>query len=264
MPSLNPAKPAQLLTAACLLSLGWGALKCSRSYAFSQSSTVRLAFCTCTPTICKGLHLPPTGAHTRSQLQGCGGEACKALGMPVGAGRGICRQDIPSSSWTVLLTESIKQLLGSMLLWWVPSPSFYARSISQPLRHADHLSSLGGVRKKWTSLATSCTVGKARSLPLYSHFPPWEKSQSKGIPLGTELCHLGGGVTLVKWKFLLTLSVHLFLRVFAPKVCSHRNAQTPTKVLLSMGDWQNLCSGWGVAVENSYSFILLISLPTNS
>lgn len=150
----------------------------------------------------------------KESATGMWGWGMQSVGHACGPGRGNCRQDIPSSAWKVLLTESIKRLIGSTLLWWVPSPSFYARIISQPLRHADHLSSLRGVRNSGPLWQHPAQLGKPGPYSLCSHFPPWEKSQSKGIPPGTELCHLGGGVTLVKWTFLLTLFSASVLEVF--------------------------------------------------
>ena len=61
-----------------------------------------------------------------------------------------------------------------------------------------YLSVLDGARKKWVSLAVSCTAGNTRLFLTSSLIPPWEKSWSEKVSLGTELCNLGGGMIWIK------------------------------------------------------------------
>lgn len=68
--------------------------------------------------------------------------------------------------WTLLI-ESLSQLVGSM-------------SIKCSLRVLSFV------------LAATPQPG--------TQFPPWDKSLAEKLSLGAELCHLGGGLTLVKWN----------------------------------------------------------------
>lgn len=80
------------------------------------------------------------------------------------------------------------------------------------------------MRQKWAFWAGFHKDGKARC-SLYSHFPPWEKSWTKGASLGTELPPVGEGVvTRVKGTNLLTLFRASILRVFCSLGCWNLSA----------------------------------------
>lgn len=104
------------------------------------------------------------------------------------------------SQW--LMMESAAQFVGSMSLCRVPmtllegskSPGCCFPSCFPLPSHATHSSTLSEMRKNWVSLTVPHIAGEAEQSLTYSHSPLWEKSWVK-VSFGTELCHLGEGVT---------------------------------------------------------------------
>lgn len=113
---------------------------------------------------------------------------------------GLCRWGITSSLWAGFLMKFTRQLVESVSLW-CPLKHYLLLSLFLPIPQLDSswLSNLDGMRKKWVTLTVIHTASEARHSLSSSHFPPWDKSQAK-VSDGTELCHLGAGVTQVKWN----------------------------------------------------------------
>lgn len=217
----------RLSTESLLFAFSWrGAPWNVQACVLSSNPAVRLTFCMCTLAVCKGSHLPPMH---REPATGMVGEACRTLGMTMDyLGTSAGKMSPAAHRWLSYL---------SMSLWWVPSSDCYAPSISQPLKHADHLSILGGSGEKGISLETSCTAGEARySITMLSISPmeeilgQWDLSWHWAVPPW-------GRSDIGKVKlFFIPPSMHFLLQ----KLCW--NSQTPTKVFLSVGDCQNQCS----------------------
>lgn len=96
----------------------------------------------------------------------------------------------------------------------VEHPSlFSAPSISQLHSRAVNLSVPGGARKRWASWAESSSAGGLGAYSLYSHFPPSGRSWAEGVPIGTELCCLAGGVRQISWNsaFCPLQSIHSWI-----------------------------------------------------
>lgn len=117
------------------------------------------------------------------------------------------------ASWGDLRVICPQQYIGSLLdevceatgRIYVPLMAFVSPRCCSPshfltLSCTAYLSFLDGSRKKWVSVTVPLTVGKAGPLLTCSHFLLLENSCAKKISLDTELCHLRGGVSQVKWN----------------------------------------------------------------
>lgn len=202
MPSFNPAKPKW-----CRETLKGSSLNCSRLCAFSQSQRVGPTFCSCLWPIYKDLHSLSAGAYLGSQTWEVG-KACRALEWLWASWKGgplvLSLKQLWAASWW----HPQSRLVRSMVLWWLLSPGGCVPSPSQPFSYAHCLSTPGGERKKWVFWAASCLAGEAgHSFTVFS-LSPWEKSQAKGICLGTELWCFGDGVAGIKWNFIFFSSYH--------------------------------------------------------
>ena len=85
--------------------------------------------------------------------------------------------------------DGVCDTVTRMCVPWMPSEGSICCSL--PCCCAAHLRFWDGATKKWESLAVTC---KLRMLGTHSqaHFPPWEGSWAKTVPLSTELCLSGG------------------------------------------------------------------------
>lgn len=123
----------------------------------------------------------------------------------------------PAAAFGQASWQSVKHLIESAYLGWVPSPGCCASSLSQPFSLVDHLSILGRAGKKWASWEASHTTGEAEYSFIWSYFPTWGKLQTNGMSLGSEFCCLGGEVTQIKWTVLIFFNTSV-LRFVAPTV----------------------------------------------
>ena len=116
----------RILKSVCCLSILWSLVVCWTTSLLlprgrsllgppSQASFLRmLSWC--------GLQSPlgpPLGARTRGvgrRVEGCVGEACEALAVPLG----LHRRSVPSGSWPGLPVESLTRLIGSLSSSYVP------------------------------------------------------------------------------------------------------------------------------------------------
>lgn len=109
-------------------------------------------------------------------------------------------------------------------------------------------------------LMTECSGWSEREMGLFGNIPhhwgsltlthtllhsPWERSQVKKVSLGTELCHLGGGMMQVKSDCssspLLCIQPCIYLLQWYAGT-SLLETWTSTKALLSVGDCPRQCS----------------------
>lgn len=161
-------------------------------------------------------------------------------------------------SWVGLFVESTRSLVKSLVSCWVPHPSYtpvaFSLLVAGPkwFNYVNPLSILSGVRKRWASEAVSHLAGETWH-SLCFHFLPWEKSWAEAVSLGTKLCHLGGGATLVKWNcssyFLHCVYSQIFFLHWGAGI-SLLDFWTPIKVFISLGGCQNLFllvdEGWNL------------------
>lgn len=102
-----------------------------------------------------------------------------------------------SEVWGSFLVEATKHLIGwtakhlAASFWWVLSPSCCAPSPSQLLNCANHLSILGGVRRKWAPWAASRTAREAGCSLTHCHFSLGEKCSPRGSLLALSCATLG-------------------------------------------------------------------------
>lgn len=158
------------------------------------------------------------------------------MGMPVCHLWGISRPGIPSGSWAGVLMESVIPLIGStslecsltvlfVALWLLPTPHSYSSL----------LSTLGGARDSWASLAKSHTAGR-HSLTC-SHFPPRVNHGSQRSHLALS-CATSGGDDSGKVKWLLLPSpMYSVSGVFVPVMYWNFYAGNLDFHIEAMGDY---------------------------
>lgn len=100
---------------------------------------------------------------------------------------------------------------------------------------------------------------------LRSHLPFWEKSRTKGVSVGTELCCLGGGVLWISETRLLTLFNVSILECFSPTRLLrplHLYSCAPQRYSRLWAFVKISITVGGMRAENSYFTIFLTSFAT--
>ena len=141
----------------------------------------------CLLTNCKSSFSPLLGALIGSQSWGGGVWHMEFWGWCRAAG-GIWRWSISSGPCTDLLMEFVAQLLGSVSLG---SP-VWALSAAPYLSVVQHTSGFGMEQQRSGSLRQWPAQLRMLGIHSQAHFPPWEESWAKMVPLSPELCLSGG------------------------------------------------------------------------
>lgn len=208
------------------------------------------------------------GAHTESALEWglCGGGTWILVGAPGPVG-GWSSGKVSPVACVWLLDGVYKEIIAESVSLWCLSRALTAVLLAFSPPSLVSASVLDRVRKRWASLAASCMARAARLSLICSHFSLWEKSRAKKVSLGSELCHLGGGMIWIKWNcssYSLWVQSHFFFlfSFFAPTMCwkffagflaFHRGT-------LAHGWLSKLVFFGEETVEHSFSAILLMLL----
>lgn len=268
MPSFNYAKAAGCWECPVYFSQG-SSLKYARLNAFSQSSRAETAVYLCLCMTCRCLSVLSVGMHSGYQLweekgtRNTGwvhelvGEIARCYVLTTFMGRPLAGEECEVVSRNnSLLLSSVSQMV------WAPVS--YCCFLSGPrlFSCASLLRVLDETKKKWTSWTASHMVGENRH-SLCFHFPLWQKLQAKEFSWHWAVLLWGcGDMSKVK-LFFLPFSAHLFSDFLLQwgAGTSLLDSQALTNGLSSVGGCQNQCScGW-MSAENSYSAIMLVSLP---
>lgn len=155
--------------------------------------------------------LTSEGMHREPAL-GCQGvdEACRVFGLSMGQ---LLYPQKWHHQWIVCgFPDGVHEVVSRIcvpLLCCILSPGCHSFSPSLTLYCTVHDSIQGRNGPLWQHPEQ---LGKSGCLLICSHFFPWEKSWTKKISLGTELCRLGGKVKL----FLLPSSMNPISDFFFP------------------------------------------------
>lgn len=148
------------------------------------------------------------------------------------------------------------------LIHCIPSPGCYplSQTVRPQVMHFTTQYSRRDEKEMGLSASASHSWGSQMLNHTHSETSSW-------VSLGTELCHLGGGVTQVKWTCSFNvfngsnLGCYLLNSVLEPLCWT---PQTSTKVLSSVNDYLNQCSLREEWQKTPVTAILMTSPPINS